>query len=97
MIFSGGSTRILAGIPRRAIFDLAEELGYAIEQRAFTVAEAHAAKEAFMSNSSHFVTPVTQIDDAVIANGKPGNLTLELHERYVRYMEAAATLEQLEA
>jgi D-alanine transaminase len=89
--------RILAGITRRAIFDLAEELGYAIEQRAFTVAEAHAAKEAFMSNSSHFVTPVTQIDDAVIANGKPGNLTLELHDRYVRYMEAAATLEYLDA
>ncbi|NNE83726.1 MAG: D-amino-acid transaminase [Alphaproteobacteria bacterium] len=89
--------RILAGITRRAIFGMAEELGYTIEERAFTVAEAYAAKEAFMSNSSHFVTPVTQIDDAVIANGKPGNLTLELHERYVRYMEAAIPLQSLEA
>ncbi|MDH3738990.1 MAG: aminotransferase class IV, partial [Alphaproteobacteria bacterium] len=85
--------RILAGITRRAIIDLATELGYAVEERPFTVAEAMAAKEAFMSNSSHFVTPVTQIDDAVIANGKPGGLTLELHHRYVRYMEETLPLD----
>ena len=85
--------RILAGITRRAIINLADELGYTVEERAFTVAEAYDAKEAFMSNSSHFVTPVTQIDNAVIANGKPGTLTLEFHDRYVRYMEETALLD----
>ncbi|NKB50215.1 MAG: D-amino-acid transaminase [Alphaproteobacteria bacterium] len=79
--------QILAGITRRAIFSLAEELGFTIEERAFTVSESYQAKEAFMSNSSHFVTPVTQIDDTVIGNGKPGTLTLELHHRYVRFMD----------
>lgn len=82
--------RILSGITRRAIMGLAEELGYAVEERPFTVSEAYQAKEAFMSNSSHFVTPVTQIDDTVIANGKPGSLTLDLHERYIRYMVETA-------
>jgi len=84
--------RVLAGITRRAILDLAGELGYAIEERPFTVSEAYQAKEAFMSNSSHFVTPVTQIDDTVIANGKPGGLTIALHERYVRFMEESPLL-----
>lgn len=88
-------THILAGITRRAIMSLAEELGYVVEERPFTVSEARQAREAFMSNSSHFVTPVTQIDDAVIANGKPGSLTLALHNRYVRYMEESAPLELL--
>jgi D-alanine transaminase len=84
--------RILAGITRRAIISLAEEMDYTIEQRPFTVSEAYLAKEAFMSNSSHFVTPVTQIDDAVIANGQPGSLTLALHERYIRYMDEFSSL-----
>ncbi len=84
--------RILAGITRQAIISLAAELGYSVEERPFTVTEAYHAKEAFMSNSSHFVTPVTQIDDAVIANGKPGGLTIALHERYVRFMEEAAPI-----
>jgi len=87
--------RILAGITRQAILEHARELGYTVEERAFTVAEAYQAKEAFMSNSSHFVTPVTQIDDAVIANGKPGGLTMALHERYVRFMEEAAPIGSL--
>ena len=85
--------RILAGITRRAILILAKEMNYTIEERPFTVSEAYQAKEAFMSNSSHFVTPVTQIDDTVIANGKPGTLTLELHERYVRFMDASVRID----
>lgn len=88
-------SRILAGTARRTIVRLAGELGYTVEERPFTVAEAYQAKEAFMSNSSHFVTPVTQIDDAVIANGKPGTLTIALHERYLRYMEESAPLGSL--
>jgi len=87
--------RILAGTARRTIMRLAGELGYTVEERPFTVAEAYRAKEAFMSNSSHFVTPVTQIDDAVIANGKPGALTIELHERYLRFMEDSAPISSL--
>ncbi len=86
--------RVLAGITRRAIISLADELGYTIKERPFTVGEAYRAREAFMSNSSHFVTPVTQIDDTVIANGKPGTLTIELHQRYVRFMEESAPLAQ---
>lgn len=87
--------RILAGTARQTIVELADELGYTVEERPFTVAEAYLAKEAFMSNSSHFVTPVTQIDDTVIANGKPGSLTIELHQRYLRFMVDSAPIGSL--
>lgn len=87
--------RILAGTARRKIVGLAGELGYTVEERSFTVAEARQAKEVFMSNSSHFVTPVTQIDDAVIGNGKPGSLTLELHTRYLLFMEESPPISSL--
>ncbi|MDG2269886.1 MAG: D-amino-acid transaminase [Alphaproteobacteria bacterium] len=77
---------ILRGITRQAIVELAQELGIPFEERSFSVEEACNAREAFMSNSSHFVTPVTRIDDRVIANGKPGSLSTALHSRYVQYM-----------
>jgi len=79
--------QILAGITRDTLIALAGELGYVVEERPFSVAEACRAKEAFLSSSSHFVTPVTQIDDSVIANGKPGGVTMALHQRYIHFMQ----------
>ncbi|MBS27492.1 MAG: D-amino acid aminotransferase [Alphaproteobacteria bacterium] len=79
---------ILRGITRQEIIALADELGIPFEERKFTADEASAAREVFMSNSSHFVTPVTRIGDVTIANGKPGSLSLALHERYLQFMES---------
>lgn len=79
---------ILRGITRQAILELAVELGIPFEERKFSRREALEAREAFMSNSSHFVTPVTRIDDTVIANGKPGSLSSALHARYIEFMES---------
>lgn len=77
---------ILRGITRQEIIKLAEELDIPFEERKFTREETYAAREAFLSNSSHFVTPVTKIDDRVIANGEPGSLSTALHARYVEFM-----------
>tara|TARA_R110002110_G_scaffold260260_1_gene475845 strand:+ start:29029 stop:29901 length:873 start_codon:yes stop_codon:yes gene_type:complete len=80
---------ILRGITRQAIIGLAEEMGLDVEERKFSREEALEAREAFLSNSSHFVTPVTCIDDTVIANGKPGSLSVALHDRYNEFMNSA--------
>lgn len=77
---------ILRGITRQVILELARELDIPFEERKFTREEAYDAREAFLSNSSHFVTPVTRIDDRVIANGEPGSLSTALHSRYVEFM-----------
>ena len=77
---------ILRGITRQEILELARELDIPFEERKFTREEAYDAREAFLSNSSHFVTPVTRIDDRVIANGEPGSLSTALHSRYVEFM-----------
>ena len=82
-------TDILRGITRQAIIGLAEEMDLAFEERKFTREEALEAREAFLSSSSHFVTPVTDIDDTVIANGKPGTLSTALHDRYAEFMDSA--------
>ncbi len=65
---------ILPGITRMAIMDYAKANGMKVEERPFTVEEARGAREAFITSASATLTPVVQIDDVVIGNGKPGSI-----------------------
>ncbi|MEL6317990.1 MAG: D-amino-acid transaminase, partial [Pseudomonadota bacterium] len=56
------SEDILHGITRAATLKLAAETGARLEERAFSVAEAQGADEAFVTSASAFVTPVVRID-----------------------------------
>jgi len=80
---------ILSGITRRTVSDLAKEEGLKLVERKFSLAEAKGAREAFVTSASSPVVPVTQIDEQVIGNGKPGSTSLKLRERYLRYMAEA--------
>ena len=64
-------------------------MGYAFEERAFTVEEAYEAKEAFITSASSYALPVTQIDDRIVGNGHPGELTLAIRGAYIDYAEGA--------
>lgn len=77
---------ILHGVTRRTILALADQQGIPFEERPFTVDEAKAAREAFVTSATSFVTPVVQIDDRVIGNGKPGSLSCQLLDRYRDYI-----------
>ena len=79
------SHAILNGITRLTILRIAAEEGVIFEECAFTVAEARAAREAFVSSATSFVTPVVQIDDTTIGNGKPGSLSRKLQAAYMDY------------
>jgi len=72
---------ILSGITRRTVSDLAKEEGLKLVERKFSLAEAKGAREAFVTSASSPVVPVTQIDEQVIGNGKPGSTSLKLRER----------------
>lgn len=80
---------ILAGVTRRTVIALAREEGLSVVERRFSLSEAKAAREAFVTSASSLVLPVSQIDDVVIGNGKPGSRTLALRARYVKYMAAS--------
>ncbi len=77
------STSILPGITRRAVMRLAQEHGLAVEERAFTVAEAVAAAEVFYTSASNFVIPVVSLDGQPIGSGHPGRLASRLRTLYV--------------
>ncbi len=78
---------ILAGVTRRTVAALAREEGLKLVERKFSLAEAKGAREAFITSASSLVLPVTQIDDQVVGNGKPGSATLRLRTRYIEYMK----------
>ncbi len=73
---------ILNGVTRLAILELARDEGLAIEERGFTVAEAQAAAEAFITSTTAFVLPVIAIDGKNVAEGRPGPFAEKLLARY---------------
>lgn len=79
---------ILNGITRQSILKLAKAKKLTFEERPFTVKEARAAREAWISSATSYVLPVTQIDDKVIGNGKSGSFTLELRKLYLHYSDS---------
>jgi D-alanine transaminase len=69
---------ILRGVTRTTLLDLAAKEGLKVDERAFTVAEAKAAKEAFITSATTILTPVIRLDSALIGEGKPGPLVKRL-------------------
>lgn len=82
------SNAILPGCTRKAVVALAAERQIRIEERAFSVAEALAAKEAFITSASSFVQPVVTIDGQPVAGGKPGPVATRLREIYIDFARA---------
>jgi D-alanine transaminase len=83
-------SEILPGCTRKAVVALAEERQLRVEERAFSVEEALAAKEAFTTSASVFVQPVVSIDGKPVGNGKPGPMAQRLREIYVEFARKTA-------
>jgi D-alanine transaminase len=73
---------ILRGITRTTLLDVAAKLGLRVEERGFTVAEAKAAREAFISSATTLAMPVVAIDGDPVANGHPGSVALSLRQAF---------------
>ncbi|MFG1393888.1 D-amino-acid transaminase [Xanthobacter agilis] len=78
---------ILRGITRTVVLEEARALGYALEERPFTLAEAHAAAEAFITAASTLVMPVIAIDGQAVGDGKPGPVAMRLRQRFHDFAE----------
>lgn len=73
---------ILAGITREKVIALAKKRQLTVIERAFGVDEALAAREAFMTSATTFVTPIVQIDGQAVGHGEPGPVALGLRRDY---------------
>jgi D-alanine transaminase len=76
---------ILRGVTRRSLLDLAAQIGVAVAERPFSVDEAKAAKEAFITGAGSLIMPVIQIDQTMIGDGRPGPVAMRLRSFYIEH------------
>ena len=81
------SNRILTGITMTVAKEIALRLQMKVEERAFSVPEACAASEAFLTSATQTVMPVISIDRRKIGSGKPGPVAKRLREEFHRVAE----------
>ncbi len=77
------SNQILPGITREVVLELAEKLGYPVEERSVTVEEMFTADEAFHSGTLSEVKPCIEVDGKPIGNGKVGPVTRALFDAFL--------------
>jgi D-alanine transaminase len=82
-------TAILRGITRTTLIDVLKREGLELVERPFTVAEAKAAREAFVTSATNIVMPVVAIDGQPVGNGAPGLLTQRLRAEFHSAAEIA--------
>ena len=79
---------ILKGVTRLAVFDIIAREGYRLVERPFTVEEAKAAREAFLTSTTADLLPVVRIDGAPVDDGRPGPLSSKLRAAYLAHAAA---------
>ena len=84
------SNDILHGITRAAVLRYAAEAQMQVEERSFSIDEAQAADEAFVTSASAFVMPVVEIDGQAVGSGQVGPVARRLREIYLDESRKAA-------
>jgi D-alanine transaminase len=83
-------TDILPGVTRRVVMEAAAAEGLAVTERKFTLAEALAAREAFLTSANGAAVPVVEIDGRAISDGKPGPVGRRIRALYLSRAEGKA-------
>jgi D-alanine transaminase len=89
LITRAADTAILRGITRTTLIDVLKREGLELVERPFTVSEAKAAREAFITSATNIVMPVVAIDGQPVGNGAPGLLTQRLRAEFHTAAEIA--------
>jgi D-alanine transaminase len=80
---------ILRGVTRTTLIDLLKRENIELVERPFTLEEAKAAREAFITSATSIVMPVVKIDGKPVGNGAPGLLSLRLRAEFHSAAEIA--------
>jgi D-alanine transaminase len=78
---------ILKGVTRTALLEVLAVGGWALEERPFTVEDAYAAREAFITSATQAVLPVVRINGRAVGNGTPGPVAMGLRRHYFQHSE----------
>jgi D-alanine transaminase len=94
MVAQGGTVvtapegaRILSGVTRALVLDLARSAGVQVQERFVSQAEIYEADEVFLTGTTVEVLAVVRVDGKVIGDGRPGPITQRLAERFTSQID----------
>ena len=82
VLYTTDLTTCLDGITRDTVIQLARELGIEFKEKRLTRDEIYCADEAFFTGTAAEITPVRELDDRIIGDGKKGSLTTSLQNLF---------------
>jgi len=87
LVTAPADERILSGVTRAVVLDLARKEGILVEERAIRVEELRGADEIFLTGTTVEILPVIGVDGVVVGTGKRGELTRLLSHRFRSFVE----------
>ena len=81
----------LEGITRDSVFDIAKHLKIEIEEGFITRDELYIADEVFLTGTAAEITPVREIDNRTIGNGKRGKITTSIQKMFFEIVRGKHT------
>jgi len=82
------SNHILSGITRKNILRIAQESGIKIREEALQENRIRLIQEAFITNTSAELTPVTELGGNTIGEGVPGPVTKSIRTKFDNEIKA---------
>jgi branched-chain amino acid aminotransferase len=73
---------ILGGINRASVMEIIRDLGIELEQRDVARGELYMADEVFMTGTAAELTPIREIDDLPVGEGRPGPITQQVQQLF---------------
>jgi branched-chain amino acid aminotransferase len=80
LLTPGHTSAILDGITRASVIQIAQDLGYKVEERAVARAELYLADEVFLTGTAAELVPVRSVDDHEL--GDPGEITRVIQAKF---------------
>lgn len=77
------NANILRGVTRSTLLEVIQEAGIPFSEKPFTIAEAQAAKEAFVTGAGSLLTPIVEVDGVKLGDGRPGEVAMRLRALYI--------------
>ena len=87
VLYTPDLTSALEGITRETIIQFAQENNISVKEKRVTRDELYVADEAFFTGTAAEVTPIRELDNRQIGNGKRGPITEKLQKQYFDCVE----------
>lgn len=79
---------ILPGITRSSVIELAQDIGYEVVEKPITKEELLNADELFFTGTAAEVSPIREIDNVTIGEGKRGEVTGDIQRKFFDVVNA---------